>query len=214
MKRLITKKKNGERVKGFTLMELLVSIAIFAIISVLMSNIVLKIAAFSLDTERRTDLLAELDGIANNIKNDLRSSDSIGFCSLPDGSSAMFFQHPNDPFPANSSHVYILATEPATATKSAQLIWKNVSLVGTSCTYASANPVPLPLSSVETINISKVNISRSCDDKLCGPTAKNTILFLQLDSCDPVNPLVKKKIFDCSNNPYRYEVAISTRVVQ
>jgi prepilin-type N-terminal cleavage/methylation domain-containing protein len=208
--RAINNKRNSDKPEGFTLMEMLVSMAIFAVISVLMSNIVLSIASFSLDNERRTDFLAELDGIANNIKNDLRGTNEIGFCDIS-GVKYLYYLNPNDPNGTNLSHHYVLTTNAA----GTQAIWKNVVYTPATkgCSFSGANSTPIQISAVDTLNIQKVSIARACEDKTC-VSAKNTLLYVMLDTCDPVNSTVKKRIFDCAKNPYRYEMAISTRNIQ
>lgn len=205
--------------KGFTLMELLVSMAIFSVVAVLMSNIVLTIAAFSLDNERRTDFLFELDGVGNTIKNDLRSSQTVGSCKL-DASDTVFFK---DPIPVSGINLFY-ALEKVSKVVSGQTVnqlqWTNIQTpAGTPsvCSRTTAIPVPSPklVSSPTVMNISDFKISISYDNAL-SPT--NSLLFVMIDSCDPTNPSVKKAIFACpvsgiAGNPYRYEIAINTRGV-
>lgn len=199
--------------KGFTLMELIVTMAIFAIVSVLMSNIVLSIAAFSIQNEKKTDFLSELDGVANTIKNDLRGASEVGFCNLPDTSKAIYYKtttNTQEPTP----RAYILTKDTPSNGKSTRVIWKNVVVSSGNCTYNGATAPMIQISTPEIMHITNVSIARSCDDNVCASTSKNTLLFVLIEACDPLPQNKKKSIFDCTENPYRYEMAITTRITQ
>ncbi len=203
MRTLVKKNKSVRKLSaGFTLAEMLVSIAIFAIMSVLMSNIVLDIAKFSIDSERRTDLLTELDSTANVVKNDMRGAKAIGICT-------------------NMEKVYRTSTEYSPnksfvlTTSQNALQWEEVVLSATTpitCTLVSGS-TPIVINSPSSggysgsFTIKNFDISMSTD----GNTANlNTLFYFHLQVCDPDDGR-KTYVFDCNRNLYNYVFGVSTR---
>jgi prepilin-type N-terminal cleavage/methylation domain-containing protein len=189
---------------GFSLVETLVSIAIFAVISVLMSNIVIGMSRFSLDNERRSDFLSQLDNAANIIKNDLRGAQSMGICY----SSTASVLYRNSTVDVNNT-IKKLGLQVVNNT----LQWAEMSPSG--CTFRTDVTPPLPiktnLSSSDTIKIDSLKLARADDSNATNP---NTIVYIRIQACDSDLISTKKKIFDCTNNPYKYIFSITSRNVQ
>jgi prepilin-type N-terminal cleavage/methylation domain-containing protein len=183
MKKIFKKSHNG-----FTLVELLVSIAIFAIISIVMSNIIISISKFSLENERRSDFLSQLDNAANAIQNDLRGAKSAGRC--PDG---RIFR-----YDGNKYYMLNITDD--------KVLWTEV-FDGILCRIA-----PSGRSIYLTSNSLKIN-SVLYDSQDVGDGDPNTILYVLVEACDPDIHEGSAAIFDCSLNPYKYIFAITTRII-
>ena len=206
MKRLRSRRT---KYKGYTLMELLVSIAIFTIISVLMSNIVLNIAKFSLENERREDFLNEIDTVSNSIKNDLRGAAEVGMCSdVP----SIYFKSNNSVYTLKPYFVLEKVSFTLNGVARTKLQWTNMNVDSIAKTCASlSNPITIPITSGTVIQISDVTVVRM-QDNITASSANNNLLFVRINACDAENS-DSTVIFDCHENPYSYQVAISTRVI-
>lgn len=65
------------KTKGFTLVEAVISIALFGIITIFMSNFIITIGKFTFDNDRRSDISADVDAISTFIKNELRNATEL-----------------------------------------------------------------------------------------------------------------------------------------
>lgn len=184
--------------RGFTIMETLVCIAIFSVISVLMTNILLEVSKFSLENERRNDILTELDNAANVVKNDLRGSSKIGICKI--GPAAQVYRL------ANGSY-YKLGIDSTSGI--GKLAW-----FGTDNTCDTTNVDSTAVTSSETIQVRNLRVANSIDTQNNPGSAKNSLVYIVMEVCDLDSVPASRKVFDCTNNPYSYVYAISTRVVQ
>jgi prepilin-type N-terminal cleavage/methylation domain-containing protein len=66
--------------KGFSLFELLISLVIFGIITVVMSNLVASVANLSYVNDKRLDMIKQVDYLTNFVKNILRDSIRVETC--------------------------------------------------------------------------------------------------------------------------------------
>lgn len=198
-------KKLKKSKKGFTLLEMLVSIAIFGIVSVIMTGIVLNMASVSYTVDRRTDFLNELEATVNNVKNEMRNAQSMGLCN---GAA-------NQP-----KSLYVvrkpITRDPAVGPviESIQLVVTNnrlswMTLTGTpTAGNCQTTGAPEFLSNT-TMMIQNLSVVTSTDSG-----GQNVLLFTSFEACDA--PSVKRKVFSCDTNqanlnPYRYMFAITTR---
>lgn len=194
--------------RGFSLIELVVSLAIFGVMIVLMSSIVLSMARFSLENEYRSDILAQLDNVANTIKNDFRSAQKVDFCN-------------------NKIHrTNVITVEDSLGNKTSSISYEDLKLDtvslpsgGTSKRLAwfksdsgcgDTSTVTKPLTSTSAMDISNLAQSVMGDSKT---SAKYNLIYIRLTVCDPVNPSRSFKVFDCtgSKNPFKYVFGISTK---
>src|SRR5690349_16995617 len=86
---LINKRK--QNTKAYTLVEVLISIAVFGIISVVMTGIIINMGSLSLTVDRRTDFLAELEGTSTILKNEMRTAAKLGFCDAALGAPTSLY---------------------------------------------------------------------------------------------------------------------------
>lgn len=189
-------KKFIKKVTGFTIVEMLVCITIFSIISVLMTNILLETSRFSLDSERRNDILTELDNAANVIKNGLRGSSRIGICQSR-GTPAYVYRLTNGTY-------YKLAIDGASGVN--KLVWFSTD---STCTATGSDPTGV--TSGEIMQVKNLRVANSID---IPNNPKNSLIYIAMEVCDLNNVPANRRIFDCTSNPYSYFFAISTRSVQ
>lgn len=193
MSKLTSYKKKKSAKKGFTLVELLVSIAIFSIMLVLMSNIVISMSRFSLENEWRTDFLTELDNVSNVVKNDLRSATEVVKCP---SSNTIRRRDTNN----NYFKLEVINSE---------LVWSETDL------NCSARATPVRLSTNNSLRFADIGseaaieVAQAEDSRAAG-SVTNNLFYIRLQACDPVTGR-SKPIFDCQRNPYRYMFAISSR---
>ena len=199
------KKIYKNRLKGFSLVETLVSIAIFAVISVLMSNIVIGMSRFSLDNERRNDFLSQLDNSANIIKNDLRGAQNMGICNAGTLNAILY----------RTSTVDVNNNTKRFGLRVVNNILQWAEMPTTSCTFRTDSTPPLPvstnLSSAQSIKIDSLTITSANDGNATNP---NTIVYIKVVACDLDSISQRRRIFDCTNNPYKYIFSITSRNVQ
>lgn len=191
--------------KGFTLIEMLVSIAVFGIVSVVMTGIVLNMASVSYTVDRRTDFLNDLEAAVNSIKNDMRNAQSLGLCNGAVGQPKSIYvtRKPitRDPAVGPVQESLQLSID------SNRLAWKRLTsapVAGNCITTGS----PEYLSNANML-IQNLSVVTSTDT-----SAQNTLLFTSFEACDANS--VKRKVFNCDTskpnvNPYRYMFAITTR---
>jgi len=193
-----TKKQN----MGFTLIEMLVSIAVFGIVAVIMTGIILNMASVSYTVDRRTDFLNIIETSANNIKNEMRNAANMGLCSGTE-KSIFVTKKPitriiGQP-PVQESYQLIVDQN--------QLVWKQLTAapISGNCVVTSNKETITPKS----MFIQNLTITISTDS-----SGKNTLVFISFEACDSQS--TRRKIFNCDTtannvNPYRYMFAISTR---
>ncbi|MFW5720236.1 MAG: PulJ/GspJ family protein [Candidatus Dojkabacteria bacterium] len=195
-------KKARDHEKGFTIMETLVSIAIFSIVSVFMSSIIINLATFALDTERTNDFIFELDNAASVIKNQVRAADTVKRC--PNGLLIERTYGSSDP-------VYMLLRADTVSDDEGRLIM--ATLDGSDCSSSEkANPTILTSDTVVQVQNLRVTID---DDGNKDAEAKNTLLYIVVQACDP-HEIEERKVFSCDDdkNPYKYIFGVSTRNVK
>lgn len=209
------KTKSNNLKKGFTLMETLISIAIFGIILVSMTGIVLNLIKVSILTDRRNDFLNELNNAVGNIKNEMRNAETIGICK------AGATPGPNgDLYIAKKSNATVdpylqLSVEINPSSKLGRLVWYTLTTNPATdsnpnkCTVDTTKPAKYLTS--ETLDISNLTFN-SVNDSADIP---NFLIYASFWACDV--PSVVNKVFDCTapnpsdKSPYKYMFAISTR---
>jgi prepilin-type N-terminal cleavage/methylation domain-containing protein len=192
--------------KGFTLVELVVSIAIFAVILVLMSNIVISMSKFALDNERRNDFISELDNAANIIKNDLRSAQDLDVTTCSGGG---IFRTVNNS--GVTEYYKLVLGNPADSTEKDRLLWLQKD--STCGNLATPNRIFLTSSvtvKLDSNNASALSIKIANDSETSGQIT-NSLIYIQLTACSPSSLPVGGQLFNCTLNPYKYTFAISTR---
>lgn len=206
--RLKNRKKHCVK-KGFTLLETLVAIVIFGIISVVMSSIVLNLVSFSVFTDRRIDFLNELSTAVGNIKNELRNAEFIDSCSVgpnPGINRSLFISKKVGTYEAGKQFMQL-----SVDSDSNRLVWNtlatNPASQGNLCTLSSTPSTEFLVSN--SIDIDTLTINRTSDGD-----NKNSLIYVSFNACD--DPAVINKVFDCTESvkprdPYRYMFAISTR---
>jgi prepilin-type N-terminal cleavage/methylation domain-containing protein len=207
------KKKFQNKSKGFTLVELLVSIAIFGIISVVMTGIVLNMASVSYTVDRRTDFLNNLEAAVTSIKNEMRNAQSMGSCKSSVPNQPPSFYIIRKPVTRSAGGNPVSEGEQLKI-ESDRLVWRTLdplNLPTTSnnlCNLDTTIPIPDYLTNSNML-IQNLNFVTSTDT-----AGKNTTLYTSFEACDAAS--VKRKIFSCDTTkdnlkPYRYMFAITTR---
>jgi prepilin-type N-terminal cleavage/methylation domain-containing protein len=195
------KLKLKQKIKGFSLMEMLVSIAIFGIMSIYMSNIIISMARFSMLNDIRNDLVSELDNAAAKLKNDLRGAEQIDVCKRPGNNKNFITRRVN-------GINFILDVDAQN-----RLVWFRM---GGACNPAIGNPeailtsntllridnsMPLPGGGGSTNGLS---VSIAEDGRSSNP---NRLISIAIDACD-----INQRVYSCDGNRnYRYFIAISSR---
>jgi prepilin-type N-terminal cleavage/methylation domain-containing protein len=198
----INKFKKSNKKKGFTLIELIISITIFSLMTVVMTAVVLNMAKVSYTVDRRTDFLNQLDAGTNIIINEMRNAQDMGLCNTVAGQSKSLFiirkLNPDSPT-APRFFQLIVSTN--------RLVLQGLSVDPSTNGTCTATGIPEVLT--PTIMFIR-NLSFSISSDTAG---ENTTIFTSFEACD--NPSVKNQVFSCDvnlgNNPYRYMFAITTR---
>lgn len=185
----VTKKEK----KGFTLLELLVAMAIFVMVSVVMSNIIITNVRFALDVQRRTKFVSELDRLANNIKNSMRVSGAL--CTNLGIPKYIYARDPNGDIKrlvVNADH---------------RIAWQYVDK-NNCTTVLNRDLVPLTSSFIRVHDMKVSSVSTIVNP---GLLPSNTMVFVSVEACDENNI-----VFDCTNNPdlyrpYRFKFGVSTK---
>lgn len=148
-------------------------------------------ARFSLQNERRNDLLTEIDNAANVIKNDLRGAKEIGICT---SSSVKSIYKKDDA--GNASKLGVLK---------GKLVWLRINL-----STCSGTEVEKELTTTQLVNVKTLQVSYSIDSLNSNDTNLNTLLYINAEIYDNAP---RDKVFDPEKNPYSYVFAISTRKI-
>lgn len=78
IRKLFCKKKTQSvKIVGFTLIEAVISIALFGIITVFMSNFVLSVGKFTLDNDKRNDILNDIEATSTILRNEIRNAREV-----------------------------------------------------------------------------------------------------------------------------------------
>lgn len=185
-------------------MEMIVSISIFSIITVLMTSIVLSISKFALDNERRNDFIAELDNAANIIKNDLRSAQEVTRCSgrilrkiSAGGLGVEYYQLTTEP--GIHRLVWLQKTETCSDIASPAIAKKQY--------LTSGNTMKIDASNANAILVSQVNDSKTSAQTI------NSLIYITITACSSDAIPVTSRIFNCEagENPYKYVFGITSR---
>lgn len=194
---MFKKRKNRiikDFLKGFTILEALVSIAIFGIISVVLGNILLSVMAVSLSIDRRNEVLYEIMSITSNIQNEIRSADKVNICNnlnvlgllIVKGSSLRFiFSHSNALWQLSSNSN------------------NNVSCQDLARVNRD-NGTRLHSSDIVVLDFA---IKASSDG------GKNALVYISFSVCDAESVKPAHRAFDCDRNPYKHLFAVATRSI-
>lgn len=203
--------KKSER--GFTLVELVISLGIFGIVTVIMSGTVINLASIAYFLDRRNDFLAEIESAVSVIRNEMRNAQKIGLC--PSNSSS---------FGSNILRQGVYLVKRTVANNSTPLAYaiyldNQSSLVLSllqgdpeqtqqQCILNTAS-TPQKLTS-QNMKVQNFQVRFSQDQK-----QENTVLYMLFEACDADS--IPNQIFYCSGSnsndvkPYRYVFSISTR---
>lgn len=195
--------------KAFTLMEVLVSITIFGIVSISMSSIVLNMVAVSTTTERKNDFLNEINNLTATIKNEMRNAQTFGICKKSNASdpTKFYIKRLDDIDSGGNSVEYSIRENRLVRIELKSSSGLNT---GTGCEPVSTNfpSASSRFMTSETIKIQNLKIWDIEDSSL-----KNKITYISFEACDRDD--IKKKIYDCSNQsskpPYIHTFAMTTR---
>jgi prepilin-type N-terminal cleavage/methylation domain-containing protein len=211
-KDLKSNKIKNKKQKGFTLIEVLISLLIFGIIAVVVSSIVINMISVAIYTDRRNDILTEINNSVANIRNEMRNASIINTCpsgNNPTNPNQSLFIVKKDGVPGEGSvrrlHV----------NTNGRLAWIELSQYPggapgqTNCVDASgAQPQFLSSQSVRVQNLQ----TRVVLQPIGGQSAY--LIYITFLICD----LNENPVFDCrtpnnanSFTPYRYLFAVSTR---
>lgn len=191
-----------KKMSGFTLVEMLISIAVFGIVAITMTGIILSIASISYTVDRRNDFLNAIELATNNIKNEMRNAASMGKCS---NNSLFVIKKPkivNEGQPVQESYQLTLNQQN-------QLVWQKLNSINSNGDCTVSNDDSIEIITSESLRIQNLNINLVKDS-----SNKNTLVFVSFEACDSAS--VPRKIFICDRDadnysPYRHMFAISTR---
>lgn len=200
---IVQKKKPNTA--GYTLIEVLVSIAVFGIISVVMTGIVISMGSLSLTVDRRTDFLSELEGTATILKNEMRTAAKLGFCDAPTGVPASLYIVAKPNVSGSVKYFKVGTVQENRTTKLVLTQLRDV--VGNTCNENSAPQIQKLTS--DRIQIQNLSFIKSV--KTSTLQNPDTIIYVSFEACDSDN--IPRKTFSCEStqNPYRYAFAVSTR---
>lgn len=192
---------------GFTLIETVVSIAIFGIVMVAMTGIVLNLMKISVATDRRNDFLSELNIAVTNIKNELRNSETVNVCrkTVTPGSNRLLYYVKKDS--AGQEYARQLGIE------GERLSWRLLEGVPGSTNVCDVNEAIAPqFLTTDTIKIDQLTFNTVNDSA----DVANYLIYTSFRACD--SERIRNKIFNCSTsataselNPYYYMFAITSR---
>lgn len=183
--------------KGFTLLEILISVALFGAISVVFSNILLSVLSFSYKSDMKSDILYEINGFTSFIRNKVRVADRVEVCSqLYNNADSKFLLFNRG---AVTGIFFNAEGKLKFYSQNTMLQCNGVNLLNLSPT--------LDLNS-SNLTVSNLRISRYTDG------GSNSIVFISIEVCDPnVGGNARNIVFDCDRNPYKSLFAISTRKI-
>ncbi len=206
--------KIGKKSKqGFTLVELVLSLGIFGIVTVIMSGIVINLAGIAYFLDRRNDFLVELESAVSVIRNEMRNAQKIGLCPSSNysvGSNILtqgVYLVKNVVGTNSTPLAYAIYVDDQSSLVLA-LLQGNPEQTQQQCVL-NAVVTPQKLTS-QNIKVQNFQVRFSQDQK-----SENTVLYMLFEACD--DDSIPNKIFTCrssnDNNakPYRYVFSMSTR---
>jgi prepilin-type N-terminal cleavage/methylation domain-containing protein len=202
--------------KGLSLIELVISLGVFGIVTVVMSGTVVNLASLAHFLDRRNDFLVEVESAVGVIRNDIRNARKVGVCNannnpyvgpniLTQGIYIVRRDGGNNPTPITSAiHIdnqsrLVLARLQGNPEQT-----QNQCVLNT-----SSNPQYLVS---QNIKVQNLDARISQDQK-----GENSVIYILFEACDADD--VVNKIFTCRSpngspaKPFRYIFAISTRTI-
>jgi prepilin-type N-terminal cleavage/methylation domain-containing protein len=204
--KFIKRKKNRNK-KGFTLVEAVISIAIFGMITIFMTNFIMSVVKFSVDNEKRADIMIDLDKVATTIKNELRTAEGIQIVN--DGGIKCINYN-------KGTETYNVVREDDGSNNSHRdrIFISNIGNGNTGC-HKGSNSRYLNDRSIVSIS----NFELDFDGSNISPNSwsNNNILYVIITACDSDDYGIPEesgnKIFACNAdlNPYLYIFGITTK---
>lgn len=208
----IDNQSKSNRKRAFTLIEMLISITIFGIISVMMTGIVLNMANVSMLLDRRNDFLNELDIGVSALKNEMRNAQKLGICKTIINTNT-----PKSMYIVKKPVLKSVGASPVTEYYKVSIEEGQLYMI-----LLSADPSQNDICSVSesakkvfltSNNIKLQNLAIVVTSDNSSP--KNSLIYVSFEACDPES--IARKNFNCEDvdapnySPYKYLFGISTR---
>lgn len=203
--KLKRKKKLNKNREGFTLVEAVVSIAIFGLITIFMTNFIMSVVKFSVDNEKRADMMIDLDRAATTIKNELRTASEINIYEVGAGTNRCINFKKGD-------ETYNIVRENIGGNDNRdRLVLSNLGNGGSGCGISSTNRRNLNDNSI--VSILDFDIDSEATTFSDGSISNNHIVYVRIMACDSDDYQTEDKIFSCDDtqNPYVYIFGITTK---
>lgn len=213
---LRNKKIKSSKKKGFSLFELIISILIFGIVLVVMSNMVMGIANLSYVNDKRLDMINQVNYMTTYIKNTVRDVKSIGTCSTLGGIAT------NSPVLLIETNTESTTGNPTTTKYTLRLNSQSLVLVkATSASTQSdgctdqSGPNNITTLSSSKLNVPSFSFRESVNN---GNGVRPTkVIYIMIELCDTGN----RPIYACQDdvskniykNTYKHAFGITVRTI-
>lgn len=178
--------------KGFTLLEVILSISVFGIISVTLTNIVLSITYISSNLDRRNDVLHVINTIDAILGNEIRAADKVVFCNQSNQNGFYLVRN------LQNTVIYKLIKS-----QNDSLVLQELNNEPTNCIFVPQ----LPTLTLNPNDIKIINFSI----KYSSDSSNNLLIYVSFQVCDGDDIPKQKIVFNCNNNPYKHVFAVSNK---
>lgn len=180
--------------KGYTLLEVIVSIGIFGIVSITLSNVLLNISYLSNSMDRRNEILHLINSITTIISNEIMASDKITFC------------------PSNNNTAFYLERSFGN-----NVVYKLIRFSNNNLLLQESSSVP---NNCQIQNPSQTLVLNTNDTKITNFATRystdgndNLLIYILFNLCDNDNVPASRVVFKCNQNPYKHVFAVNYKKI-